>query len=101
MLGRNGGDIPRECLDRGETLVSSSGSAATLHLQRAEEGADDLCVEHGEVEGDWRSAEKLTRVGKEELQRISVGQDCVATDVALDDEVLLEERLDQRREGRS
>ena len=50
MLGSDRGDIARECLDHGKTMVTSACAAASLLLQPFEERTDDIDVEDRVIE---------------------------------------------------
>ena len=50
MLGRDGGDVARKCLDRGQPLVAGARAALSLCLQPAEERTDDVDVEDRVIE---------------------------------------------------
>jgi len=99
MLGSDGADVARKCLDRGQPLVAGARAAVPLRLQPAEERTDDFDIEDRVIELVDVAFHPLCGVAEEKFEDVTVGQHRVGADVALRGEVLLEEVLDELRES--
>ncbi len=99
MLGSDGGDIAHKCLDRGQALVAGARATLSVFLQPAEERQDCVDIKDRVIELVHSTAHTLRGVAQEEPEAVTVGQNRVATCVAFNRQVFLEEILDQLLEG--
>ena len=69
--------VSEERPDRCKAHVSAAGAVAALGLDVVEEGADQRCVEIGEVQRGWGLLESLLRERDEQPKRIAIARDRV------------------------
>lgn len=82
-------------MDRCEPRVAGAGTVAPLVFEMTEEPADSGRVEIADVQARRCRPGVLVKVGEQEPERVAVGGDCVRAGVALSDEPVGEERLQQ------
>ena len=96
MLGGDRCDVSSECLDCGESVIASSGTASALAFQELQERPYDRDIQYGVIKLLGAATQTSARETEEELERVAVREHGVAARVALGGQVVLEESLHQR-----
>jgi hypothetical protein len=90
------GNEPEEGVNGGQAEIARSGADASLCLEIGKERADEWCIEIIDDQIGGRLAEPRLCKPEQQPERVPIGCDRVATDVALAHEPLRKVPLDQR-----
>ena len=93
--------VPKEGVDSGEPDIARTSAVSTSVLDMVQKRADKRCVEIFQRQARWIFTEPLLGKSQEQSKRIAVRGDGVGTGLALSDESVGEEGLQQAGEGRA
>lgn len=96
VLGCRRRDVSSKGFDRRESVIASARPAPALAFEVFEERAHDNDIECSVVELLRAATQPSTRVAKEQLEGVAIGEHGVAARIPLGGEVTLEEALHER-----